>query len=228
MLYAIKNNNKYSLKAKTVTKYWKNDFIPWTQPVLNADGVLGGDSFAVSSIPSTFNTYRAYYPFNPNGISGVYTGWAVIGNSGEYIIYNPEPLKITNILVQNRNEPNAPRTVRSGRVLASDDNSSWVELTTFTNNNALVALATWNIDLSNNTNSYKYYKLECRNSDSHIGIGKLTLTALQGGVIPASEEDYDFTTEEYAYFAFIKKDVLKDSNDDYLYDSNERLLFIEE
>lgn len=164
----------YKLLAKTPdVEKW----ISWTQPTLLSNGTLGGDAFAVGSDPAEFGGYQAYYPFNPHGLDNEATGWVVVGNTANYIMYNPVPLKITNITIQNRNEAGTPRSVLRGTVFASNSNGAWQELTTFTNN-VTPPLGIWNVDLSANIQGYKYYRIQCFNNDSFVGIGKITLSAV--------------------------------------------------
>lgn len=126
----------------------------FVQPVLSANGTLGGSSFAVyaSNVQSGYDTYKAsdnYYA----------TGWAAnVGvNPAYYILYNPITVKATSISIQNSvTGLGCPTNVT---VFGSNDNSNYVTLASFTNSNYTVS-STWDIPISSlNQEFYNYYKL---------------------------------------------------------------------
>jgi len=165
-----------------------NVSLPFIQPILSSSGTIGGDSFAVTSIPAYGDGYATYYPFAIDANQDLGRTWAVYDDDADYIMYNPTPLCITNIQITNRNESPYSRAIESGKAYASNDNSTWTELTTFTNN-MLGTNQVWDINLSTNTDYYKYYKLAVHNSYQPdnlyaMGIGKIDLTATQSGGTP--------------------------------------------
>lgn len=164
----------------------------WTQPVLTSNGSLGGNSFAVADdghadLDISGDAWLLFNPTTGKLSSQPLCSWAGTKTPGGVTIYNPIPLKITNIQVTNHSWSNAALGagygITGGIIQASNDNSTWVNLKTFTN--SVVALSeTWNIDLSDNTNAYKYYRIwiTSHSSSAYSGrnyIGSLTLTATQ-------------------------------------------------
>ena len=150
----------------------------WTQPILTADGTLGGDSFAVSgnALDSSLSTYKAF----DNSSSTQFQGDAVIS----YIIfYNPIALNVTSLNITN--SVYQGQSIIEGNIEASNDGTNWTTIKTFTND-VITASADWDIGLSANTNYYKYYKLNSTNtynnsigqaSYSYTGVGEIKITA---------------------------------------------------
>ena len=146
--------------------------LPFTQPVLTADGTLGGDDFAVSALH--YSLYNAYKPFSSSANSNANVTWAVKSNNADYTFYNPDGLKVSSLDIVNRNE-NTPRAIESGTVYGSNDGTNWTELTTFTND-VLTQNGAWTITVNSNA-FYKYHKINCVNSGTYIGFGKMTINA---------------------------------------------------
>lgn len=159
--------------ASTV-EYITRDFV---QPVLTANGTMGGASFAVKA-SAEHSTYSAYLAFDNN----TSTFWIPINASnpeGQYCtIYNPKALNVTKIQITNR--ALAGVTITSGIVYGSNNNSNWTKLTTF-ENTSTESGAVWNINLSNNTGFYNYYKLHITaggyGTNSSLSIAEISLTA---------------------------------------------------
>lgn len=147
----------------------------WTQPELTADGILGGNSFAVSA-PYYSNCYT-WYAFQSNTTSYSYS-WYYNANQADYIFYNPIPLKVTNINVRNRASLNSGGLIKTVKVYGSNDNSSWTFLTTYTSSQTSAG-STFDVSLNNNTSFFKYYKLNVASvtNSNAVSIQNLTLTA---------------------------------------------------
>lgn len=154
------------------------DSVPFEQPVLSSNGTLGGDSFAVSQTDysTTAGGGQAYTCFDNNSNTFWYSHTADGSLNYSIIIYNPQPICITNMQITNKD---GTRTAKEGKVFASNDNKNWTELTTWTNPNS-DTYGVWNIDLSENTNAYLYYKLSITqdNANGHgAQISNINLTA---------------------------------------------------
>ena len=160
--------------------------LPWTQPVLSANGTLGGDSFAVQASAEYSSSYAAWKAFD-----GIKTGTNVwrpngTGSTGipvTLIMYNPDPIKISNLTFTNyanyaNNAPDA------GTIYGSNDNSSYTSITSFTND-VQAKSAEWNVSMSSNTNFYKYYKIEFTQwqgaSTGGRNIAEIEITATEQG-----------------------------------------------
>ena len=152
-----------------LTSAWQE----WTQPVLTNNGTVGGYSFAVVASGEeqySSNPYRAYEAFD-NDAS---TYWRSNGGSGAKWLefYNPVPLKVTNLqYVPWYNYPT------EGNVQGSSNGTDWTTITTWTNSSA----SSFNIDLSTNTNAYKYYRINITNTSdgtsANIHCTQLNITA---------------------------------------------------
>lgn len=187
---AYKDNNTYKLPTKTVRTYYKH--VDWTQPVLTASNTLGGDSFACSQ-SNLYDKEYGYLAFD----SSTSTQWTNNGNTGSLTFYNPKPLNVTKLTVMNCTNSTYTRPISSGKLLGSNDNSSWQNIITFTNSNT-TAGSTWDIDLSSNTKCYKYYKLDVVGDGSYARIAELTITAQQ--VIKSTKLDHDFYEDKLIYY----------------------------
>lgn len=162
---------------KCLEEYQNASDADWVQPVLSSNGVLGGATFAVSASASSdgFSPYQAF----DNNTS---TDWVSLDNNEDLIIYNPAPIKITQVNIINRNHATYVRPISSGVVYGSNDNSDWQELTSFTNT-VTAQLGEWSINLSSNNNSYKYYKFSFVGDGSFCAVNDIKLIATGGGIV---------------------------------------------
>ncbi len=152
----------------------------WTQPKLTSAGTIGGTSFACA-VSTQFSGYEAF-----RALDGTKTGgngdsaWCSTGLPAYFTFYNPNPIKVTGLEIWNRTYGNIC-AIKGGEIQASNDNQTWVTLTTFTNT-VTAHNASWTIDLSDNTQGYKYYKIYITSSTDYYGkyqpgMGELAITA---------------------------------------------------
>ena len=122
---------------------------PWVQPVLTANGTMGGADFAVASSKETevmgLPCY-AYYLFAAN--PGL--GWGSSAANVWLAWYNPDPLLISEISFNNSYSQNQVLNLQY-----SNDNSGWSTLTTFT----LAGGSITNLDLSASKVKAKYWRI---------------------------------------------------------------------
>ena len=125
----------------------------WTPPVLTADGVMGGDNFAVSasSVSTDYNQY-AFHQFR-GAVDSLGSGW--IGNAPTqwFTFYNPNPLNITEIVLGDNNGTTT-YLAKNFTFQGSNDNYTWTTL--YTNSSRTTGNLT--ISLPDNTNYYKYHR----------------------------------------------------------------------
>ena len=172
---------------------------PFVQPVLTSNGVMGGDNFACESssiIAGQTGTYiygETYYAFDNNVNTAWHSSNASATNSITF--YSPYLLKATNIQITNWAYTGGNTGMKTGIVEASNDNSTWVQLATFTNT-SFTPSSTWNIPLTSNTEFYKYYKVTCTSSDysSYSVIGNLNIS---GTFINPNSPVYKLTPKGY-------------------------------
>jgi hypothetical protein len=139
------------LYEKCVEEYNEASQSIWEQPVLTSNGVLGGNTFAVSADGEASNA-PAYNMFdNKNS-----TYWYGTTNGKGYVIlYNPTPLNIVNLTITNSQW--MEDSIATGEILVSNNGTDWAKILTFTGNTT--SNATWVIDLNSNGGFYKYYKI---------------------------------------------------------------------
>ena len=155
---------------------------PWIQPVLVENGTAGGDSFAVFA-DSERTSHYAYYAMDGN-TSPTNSWMSEYISSGSYIgFYSPNSLNVTGLTFKNynANDPNYTYCTRFGRVQISDDGVTWTDIKSYTNTVVGNSGATWSIDLSDNTNYSKYYRIYSDTNASAYGwiITELTIEAVQ-------------------------------------------------
>lgn len=200
MLACIKKGNKVYLKDEPITHYWKYIHEPWTQPILTENGTMGGNSFACSS-DTILSPRDAWYAFD--GTLGTDNDTFLLkSNSGSLYFYNPEPLKISKLTVTNRDEKNV-RAIRRGIFYGSNDFIMWNELCQFTNSD-FTRNGVWEITV-NSMVAYKYYKFLMKQGDgTYVGLNELDITAVKELIEETTSSDYDFTTIEHEFSAFMK------------------------
>lgn len=145
----------------------------WSQPILSANGTLGGLSFAVAASSEGGSSYAAYKAFD-----NADTSWRSTGCINNYMIfYNPIKLKVSSISVLNhRTESNY--AMPAGSVYGSNDGTTWYKLCDFTNS-VQASNTTWTITV-NAAVGYKYHKILCtaNNSNGLIRVHEYDIVAL--------------------------------------------------
>ena len=194
--YYVNHNKLYQLAA-VKRSYWKYDYQDFVQPILTANGTMGGDKFAVA-VDSRYDDYSAYKALDGD----TSTSWQSNGTTaaGTYFkMYNPNPLNITKIVWSG-----TPKygTITAGIVYGSNDDIDYVELATFSGGTT----SSGTMDLSSNTNYYKYYKITpttwTDNSGTHTnGWAELTITAQEQIVVEGTSSDYDVYTDKLLSYA---------------------------
>lgn len=177
----ISGSGSYSAFVDYIASlYVPNTVGDFVQPVLSADGGLGGNSFAVSTnVPMIVETWGAYLAFRGFAQSQATDPifHSTQNNVTGYIdMYNPLPLNITSIKIYNQLVDN--RASSAGKIYGSNDGTNWTQLTTYSNSNQSSG-GIWTISLSSNSNYYKYYRMESTagGSGGYWSIAEIELTA---------------------------------------------------
>lgn len=154
---------------------WEADYetfgaveVAFSQPILSADGTLGGTEFAVA----VSYYYATYYGFKVSD-NNPSTSWMTsAGNT--CILYNPIPVKATSISFQNIAD--GTNTILQHTIYGSNDNITYTTLASTTNANT-TASATWSTAItSGNQAFYKYYKiLVSTGSHTYMGASAITI-----------------------------------------------------
>lgn len=145
----------------------------FVQPVLTANGELGGNSFAVAASSEYSTSYMAWNAFDSTNS----TTWSSLGNALPCYItfYNPEPLNVTSLKLTNKENTEAFVT---GKVYGSNDNNGWEVLATFTNPSPSVANAEWEVSLKSNEKYFKYYRISADTTQgTNVGFANIAITA---------------------------------------------------
>ena len=183
--YKIDNDACYVLKRK---QYWKYEYQDWTQPVLTANGTMGGSSFAVRG--ENVSSYPAYYAYDGNAS----TFLQLYSNSvNETFFYNSNPLKISKIDFVYYSDT----WITSGEVYGCNDDKNYVLLTSFSH-----STNSGSVDVNNEV-GYKYFKIKVISANGGDGRGNkliadiysINITAQEQYTVPATKNDYDFITD---------------------------------
>jgi len=184
-----------------VKHYWKREQIeqPWTQPVLSANGTIGGDSFACSALNTDTRT-APYMAFDSNKTNNFTAGWLSKAANNYFEWYSPKALNISKLDIQYMtSNSSAVGYLTSWTIQASNDGETFVDILSGTDGN--FGLTTINIQHSG---YYKYWKLlPLTWSDEWYCIVNMDITATQltETITPGTAENYDFYTSEYIYKA---------------------------
>ena len=166
---------------------------PWKQPVLSANGTMGGSEFACSA--SAYNTESSGTATDAWGVfdNNTNTYWRSGTTSGWIQFYNPVPLKVSAIKWGY-----FYCYPTGGNVQGSNDGTTWDTLNTWTNSSE----ADFTINLSTQQ-YYKYYRINITGVNKDvIHAHSLTITATYQKEVEkyvGQHDDYDYsTTETYA------------------------------
>ena len=143
----------YNLRYDNMDSILEEYIEPFEQPVLTADGVLGGDSFAVWA-DSVYkgNSFSAFKAFDVDAESfwHSYRGVKDTAFPSDFIIYNPKPINITKLEIY------CPRDdiywLKDYKIYASNDNSYYREIASGTTGNS------WNEKFIINLPDVGYFK----------------------------------------------------------------------
>ncbi|MBR2245447.1 MAG: leucine-rich repeat protein [Bacilli bacterium] len=148
----------------------------FVRPNLTANGTMGGESFAVASYTGGSNP--SYYAVN--GSSSNYWSGQVYTSSGtqyapRYFIYNPNPLKITQ-LVLTFTSSSTQYTTPGIEISGSNDGENYEIL----DSNYTLSGANGTLNVNNDT-GYQYYrlKLNLRNTTQQIRVSNIGFTATE-------------------------------------------------
>ena len=192
-------------EADPTANYFAQGYIEklaFNQPALSANGTLGGDSFAVNVSSQYSSSYQAYMAFdNSSSTQWLTVAPASISFPVNLTVYNPVALNCTSIDITNRLTYSSYFT--AGNVYGSNDNSTWTLIQTFTNS-VSAPNTKWTIDLSNNTEYYKYYKIEFTSgvvdsgtTTASYGLTQVDLTATYQGTIITPEQEWQTSVTQY-------------------------------
>ena len=156
---------------------------PWTQPAMSDYGTMGGSSFAVSCSSQNNETgFQVFYAFRDPNLGNTtgarYGWWANAGGTQYCTIYNPNPLKISLIQIQN-SLTDTNGAWKEWAVQGSDDGATFYTLASGQNTISTTA-AFWDMDISS-SKFYNYHRILISSTLTY-GIprcSRITLSATQ-------------------------------------------------
>ena len=172
--------SQMNVVGKIVKKYYKT--VPavtqaFVQPTLSANGVMGGNAFAVSC-DSVYGNFQPWYAFRNTYVAREYFHSGQ-GQPHWLAFYNPNPLKVSSLGIQNRGIDGS--CLVNYEIHASEDGADWITITTGTMPNT--ALGAENIVSISNQNYYKYWRiksLSCTGGyNDYWACSRVTITATE-------------------------------------------------
>lgn len=194
----VKDGNLYKAVKQVERQYWKREETeqPWTQPVLSANGTIGGDSFAcaASSELSGCPAWRAF-----DNSTYLWTSAQNQQNNSWLEWYNPKKINITTLKFWTGGDYGMG-VIKNFKIQASNDNSTWVDIETGATSSNTKVTITKNININQ---GYKYWRIFVIDTwdNAFAGIDDVVITATQliETIVSGTAEDYDFYTEETVY-----------------------------
>lgn len=150
----------------------------FAQPILTANGTLGGSSFAVSASNYYSADYAAYKAFNGSMNDG-YSSSVNPSNQTIYLtFYNPVAIKVSALTFTNVPSGLTSSSPKAFSVQGSNDNSAWATIGSFTNENNTNG-ARWRVSLHGDY--YKYHRIvitSANTTQAYVNIGEIAITAI--------------------------------------------------
>ncbi len=147
----------------------------WVQPVLSANGTLGGSSFAVASSSDYSTSYLPYMAFRSDFDTSYWHSASQTDNNWYLIFYNPTAIKVSKLDLTIYSTSHIPT---GGKLQGSNNGTSWTDVCSFTNTTATNQSDKFVIDARSNTTFYKYYKILFTGSSStYVNIGEVVIWA---------------------------------------------------
>lgn len=197
-LYTVLSSNE-NIEDKEI-KYYKYSYQTFERPNMTKDIAVGGDEFGVESDITMLDGNNVFKGFDNDKTTYFHSdsGKTV----GYFTFYNPNPLKVT-ALTFTQQKTYLTRSTSGGTVYGSNDNVNWIKITEFTHSEQVL---TWTLDLSMNTEYYKYYKVYSNGTlgDSYYVFADCAITADERIISEGTPDDYDEKIEyKYTYLGTV-------------------------
>lgn len=165
------------------------DWAAYNRPNISSNGTFGADDLSVQVDGDPYVDYPAWKVFDGITNSGF---WHANSNSSHWIKwYHTIPVKISKLKIFNGSSASS-YGIKTYTLSGSNDNSSWVELTSGTNNNTS-EWSGWNVDVNSN-DAYSYYKLDCTSqSGDYLFICEIQI---EGETVQENQDLYVFAPDE--------------------------------
>lgn len=178
------------LKAKNYTvqntryKYYKEIYTDWEQPSsVSYSNPLGGDVFTVGQLG--WSNYPITNSFNASGGDSI-----IAASPARVVMYNPKPLKVSKIRVQNRGYDGVNNWYSKGTLQYSDDGSTWIDVQTFSGAQGNSA---WYPDIiPQEQGAHKYWGLYMTGRYGDAGFNKIELTAQEYEITEGTGDEHTY------------------------------------
>lgn len=145
------------------------NLIDFERPNLTSNEELGGDSFAVWASSSLSSSTQAFHAVDENTTS---TYWWNNEDKSQYVLYNPQALKISNFNITFRSN-SASFLPSEITIQGSNDNVFWDDLVSV----GYEETKTRNIEV-NSDKYYKYHRFKMKKKSTYIGIYDIQVIAI--------------------------------------------------
>ncbi|MBR2526849.1 hypothetical protein IKE67_10350 [bacterium] len=183
MLQGSLVTNTYSDAVTQITNEYNNGTAKtlqieeqWVQPVLGANGTLGGSTFAVAASSEYSTSYQACNAFKTDFDDSVWLSAAQTNKQWYLTFYNPTAIKVSKIDLTIHSTSYIPS---GGKLQGSNNGTSWTDVCSFTNTTATNQADKFVIDARSNATFYKYYRIlfTGSNNASYVSIGEVVIWA---------------------------------------------------
>lgn len=163
----------FTKMSKTIQSETFAKIIPFDQPVLTENGILGGNTFAVTQSSAQVDaniTHYACYATNPNKERWQADNTKSLPQSITY--YNPKPITLSRVVFSNIaiSSGEANYLFKDFTLSGSNDNSTWTTLlsTTNTHTSDYDTTVEYGFDITTNI-PFTYYKLTVTSNQGSYG-----------------------------------------------------------
>ena len=194
-----KDITTHLLPAKIIRKYYKYEYQDWVQPVLTANGTMGGREFAVSALNTDSRT-NPYFVFDNNLSDNYNAGWLSKASNNYLQWYNPNPINITqlNILYQTTSASSVGY-ITNWIIRASNDGDNFIDIiegTTGNYGNTVISIS--------HEGYYKYWRIYPISwSSEWYAIINMNITAQEQITTDGTSENYDFYKDSTKYYTIV-------------------------
>lgn len=155
--------------------------VPYAQPQIYDYGTWGSDNtLSVKTNKGDLNTdHRLWYAFNEE----YECGWHSAYNSGGVYFIDMslgESVKINKIRIVNRSsDPNNVFPARAGKLYGSNDGVNFTDVIAVWTNDVVSAGGEWEFTVDD-TNSYKFLRLEVNRASRYLAIKRIYIDGILG------------------------------------------------
>lgn len=162
----------------------EESYTPWSQPTLTSNGTMGSGDFACSASSTIGSPRLAWRAFDGTNNNSEVDCWHSSNSSPSWFNwYTKNPIKINSITITNRYYSSSDQAynfiVKDFKLQYSDNNSTWTDVYSGTNQRGNRLSTTFNVNASS---AHRYWRLYmtsnyATNGEKYVSIGELTINA---------------------------------------------------